>query len=301
MAAGLTRGALHATAAAAAFTLTGACIKQASLELPTAMVVFLRCAIGWLVLFPWVLRTGFGPALATRRLGAHLWRAGFGVAAMACFFHAIGHLPLAEAMLLTYSTPLWLPFLAWWGLGERPSWVIFPAVLLGFVGVGLIVKPGEAPLPALPALIGAASGAFAAAAMVGIRRMSDTEPAPRIVFYFGLLSTTLSAPALLWHWQMPSVQGWALMLSAGTLATVGQLSLTRAYAAAPAALIGPFVYLSVLFSALLAWVLWEEQLDAASAVGIALVVLTCVWVGWLGRRTPTVRSTAKNGSPRDIL
>lgn len=283
----LRRGARYALYAAGAFALTGVCVKAASATLPNEVVVFVRCAVALVALLPWILHTGLRKAVATRRWGGHVIRAGFGVCAMYCFFYAIAHLHLAEAMLLTYSTPLWIPFIAWAWIGERPPWLVFPAIAIGLLGIGFIVQPGTAPVAPLASLVGIASGLFAACAMVGIRRISDTEPAPRIVFYFALLSTAITAIPLAWSWVTPDLRGWGLLVAAGLLATVGQLNLTRAYGCAPAALIGPFTYLSVVFSAALAWLIWDEALNRWSFVGIALVVLTCVLVGFAGR-TPRV-------------
>lgn len=275
----LRRGASCAVLAAAAFALTGACIKAASAQAPNEVVVFARCAVSLIVLLPWAFKNG-ARALATHRPGGHLWRSAFGVCAMYTFFFAIGRLPLAEAMLLTYSTPLWVPFIAWAWIGERPPWIVFPAALVGLLGIGFIVKPGGAPVDPLASLVGVASGVLAGCAMVSIRRISDTEPPQRIVFYFALLATLISAVPLAWAWRTPDPFTLALLVGAGVTATVGQLYLTKAYAYAPAARVGPFTYFAVLFSALLAWVIWDEALDGWSVLGSLLVIATCVMVAW---------------------
>ncbi|WP_028079431.1 DMT family transporter [Solimonas soli] len=275
----LRRGALHALYAAAAFSATGVCIKAAAATTANEMVVFIRCAVSLLAFAPWLLRHG-SQGLRTRRLGGHLWRSVFGVAAMYCFFYAIAQLPLASAMLLTYSTPLWLPFIAWWWLGERPTAMAFPAALIGLAGVALIVHPRGNDFGALglAGIVGAGSGLLAACAMVSVRRISDSEPAERIVFYFALLATLVSALPLPWRWQTPEPRALLLLIAAGIAATVGQLHLTRAYSWAPAAQVGPFTYASVLFSAALAWLLWGERLDRWAGLGVALVIATCVLI-----------------------
>lgn len=275
----LRRGALHAVYAAGAFALTGACIKAAAVNTSNEVVVFLRCAISLATLLPWALRGG-AQGLRTRRLGGHLWRAGFGVCAMYAFFYAIARMPLAEAMLLTYSTPLWVPFIAWLWIRERPPLIVFPAAALGMAGIALIVKPGTLAIPLVAGLIGVASGMFAACAMVSIRRISDTEPPARIVFYFAALATAISAVPMLWAWRMPAPADFLLLVGAGVTATVGQLNLTKAYSFAPAARVGPFTYFAVVFSAILGWVIWDERLDRWSILGSLLVVATCVLVSW---------------------
>jgi drug/metabolite transporter (DMT)-like permease len=277
----LRRGALFAVLAAAAFALMSACIKAASASVGTPVIVFFRSAVGMLVLLPWLLRHGAG-VLRTQRPGGHLWRSAFGVCAMYCFFYAIAHLHLAEAILLTYSTPLFIPFIAWLWIREPPAPVILPAVTLGLVGIGLIVKPAE--LLASPAsLVGVLSGLCAAAAMVSIRRIADTEPAARIVFYFSALSTAVAAVPLLWAWRTPAADELALLVGVGVLATTGQLCLTRAYSLAPAARIGAFTYSAVVFGGLIGWAWWGEAPDAASLAGITLVIACCLLAGWRPR------------------
>lgn len=275
----LRRGALFALFAAAAFSMTGVCVKAASGHAPNEVIVFIRSAISLLTLLPWVLHQGVS-ILHTRRLGGHLWRAGFGVCAMYAFFYGIGHLHLAAAMLLTYSTPLFVPFIAWFWIKEKPPLIVFPAALVGLVGIGFIVKPGAEGLNLFASLIGISSGIFAACAMVSIRRISDTEPTPRIVFYFAALATMISAVPLLWAWQTPSAETFAILVGAGISATIGQLCLTQAYVCAPAARVGPFTYMAVIFSALLAWLIWDESLDRWFAIGSILVIATCIMVGW---------------------
>ena len=279
----LAKGALFAVVAAVGFSLTGVCIKAASAGVSNEVIVFARSFVSFLVLAPWMLRNG-AAGVRTKRLGGHLWRASFGVCAMYCFFYAIARLPLAAAMLLTYSTPLYVPFIAWVWIKERPPWIVFPAALVGLVGIGFIVQPSASFDPTV-GIVGALAGVFAACAMVSIRRISNTEPASRIVFYFAALSTAIAAIPMLWAWKTPNLREAALLVATGLFATWGQLCLTRAYALAPAARVGPFTYTAVVFSALLAWALWGESLDRWSALGIALVVATCVMVGWT-RREP---------------
>lgn len=280
------RGAAFAVLAAASFALMAACVKGASAVVRSEMIVFFRSAVGLLVLMPWLLRQG-REGIRTQRLGGHLWRAAFGVCAMYAFFYALGHLHLAEAILLTYSTPLFIPFIAWAWIHEPPPPVIFPAIVLGLVGIVLIARP-QAGLGVSPAsAAGVLSGLCAAAAMVSIRRIADTEPAPRVVFYFSALSTLISAVPLAWSWSTVSGQALGLLIAIGVLATLGQLCLTRAYALAPAARIGAFTYVAVVFGGLIGWALWGERPDAASGAGMALVVACCLLAGWRGPRART--------------
>lgn len=265
-----TRGALYILAAAAAFSAMGALVKSAAATLPNEMLVFLRNAFSLLFMLPWLLRLRPG-GLKTRAYGLHLLRTATGLGAMYLLFYAIANIPLAEAMLLNHTAALFVPFIAWLWLGETFGPRIFLALLIGFAGIGFILKPGPG-LVSPAALAGLASGLLAAVSMVTIRRNARTEPPARIVFYFCVFGTLGAAIPLLWAWRTPTLTEWLVMLAAGGLATAGQLLVTRGYAAARAAQVGPFTYGSVLFGALYGWLFWGEMPDAWSAVGALLVI-----------------------------
>lgn len=190
----LPRGAVLMLAACLAFAAAGALVKQVSSTLPNEMVVFFRSLSGLLVLAPWFISQG-PRYFATRHLGSHFLRAFTGLIAMYCYFYAIAHMPLAEAVLLNYTAPLFIPLIALFWLAEVFNPRLWWPILIGFAGIGLILKPGSSLLEPL-AVIGLAAGVFSALSMVGIRRLTTTEPATRVVFYFGLFTTLASAVPL---------------------------------------------------------------------------------------------------------
>lgn len=266
------RAAAYALLASLLFAVMGVAVRFASTELPTEMVVFLRNLTGLIALLPWLIRERGWQALGTRRLPSHLLRAVSGLTAMYCFFYALAHLHLAEAVILNYSSPLFIAVFALLLLGERTNGRLAVAILIGFTGVGLIVKPGEG-IWSPAAIVGLAAGVFAALAMVGIRRLSATEPTRRIVFYFGLFGTLFSGLPLFWSWQKPSAVVLVAMTLAGCAATLAQLLLTKSYSLVPAAQVGPYTYASVIFAATLGWLLWDETPDAPSFLGATLIAV----------------------------
>jgi drug/metabolite transporter (DMT)-like permease len=253
------------------FASAGAAVKLASAQATYEMVVFFRSFFGLVALTPWLVRGGLA-ALRTPHPHRQVTRALAGLAAMYCFFYAIAHLPLGEAMVLNYSSPLFIPFIAWLWIGEPIPARIGWAICSGFAGITLILKPGLGFLSAA-SIVGLASGVLTATAMVAIRGLAREEPATRIVFYFGAVCSLASAPALLWGWRSPSLPTLALLMLVGVLATSGQFLLTRAYALAPAAHIGPVTYSSIVFAALFGWLFWGEVPDAFSLAGALLVGL----------------------------
>lgn len=253
---------------------SGMVIKQLSGELPTEMVVFARNLFGLMLLLPWVLRKGIG-AIRTTRIHLHLLRATVGVSAMGCLFYSWGHLPLAQAALLKQTSPFFMPLIALWWLGERISWLVKASIVVGFIGVVLILNPadGALNLAVLIALCGAMLSAFA---KIIIRRMSATEPARRIVFYFALFASLLSAIPALLNWVQPSAVQMAWLLLMAATSTLAQLLLSKAYGLAPAGQLGPFTYSSVAIAALCGWWLWDEALALNSWLGVLVVTLAGV-------------------------
>ena len=251
------------------FASMGALIKLVAPDLGNVMVVFFRNAFGLVALLPWIWRAR-GRGLRSRHLHLHLIRDGTGFAAMVCFFYAIPRLDLASAMLLNYSAPLFIPFIARIWLKEPLMPQVLGAVLVGFAGLLMILKPHLG--MTLPALLGLLSGVLAAVAMVGIRRMAGVEPAFRTVFYFSLFSTLASVLALPWGWRTPSAPEWLALLGIGTLAAAAQMLLTMAYHRAPAAQTGLYTYLAVLFAGIFGWLFWHETPDGLALAGMALVI-----------------------------
>ena len=263
------QGAALLALSALLFSLMGVGIREVSLSVNNESVVFFRNLVGVVFFLPLILLRGFAP-LRTQRLPAHLWRTGYGLAAMYCFFYAIAHLPLADAMLFTYSAPVFTPLIARWLLKEPLTKRMLAATAIGLVGVLLVAKPSSALLGS-QALIGIAASLLAAFAFVSIRQMSDTEPAFRIVFYFSLFSALISVIPLSWSWQPLSSHDLWLLLIVGLLATTSQIVMSKAYSLAPPGQIGPVAYLAIVFAGAIAWLRWGETPDLGSLIGAALI------------------------------
>jgi len=270
--ASLVSGALLIITSELAFATMGAAVKAVSAELPIGMIVFFRSLVGLVVLLPLLVRAGgAGGILPPAGLrGLYLLRAAIGLAAMYCFFHALAHLPLADGMLLKLTAPLFMPVIALLWLGERASRTALIAVPIGLAGVVLVLEPSGS--FELAALVGLAGGALAGWAKVSVRRLTRSEPAIRVVFWFAVLATLCSAPLALYQWQAPSATGWSLLLAIGALATAGQWLLTRGYGAASPAQIGPFTYTSVIFAGLYGFAIWGDTPSAGFIAGTVLVV-----------------------------
>jgi drug/metabolite transporter (DMT)-like permease len=290
----LLSGALLIVSAELMFAFMGASIRQVSFELNNGVIVFGRNLIGLGLVLAITARYGVS-SLHTTVPHLHLLRGAAGVGAMYCFFFAIAHMALAEAMLLKLTAPLFMPLVALFWLDERFTWHVVAALAIGFTGVTTIILPdfGDMAPVASIALLG---GALAAVAKVTVRRLSATEPASRIVFYFAAIGTLVSVVPLLWLWQTPTTQQWLWLLVIGLFATGGQFLLTRGMASAPAARLGPFTFFSVVFGAVIGWWLWEEVLQWTTVAGSLLIMASALLVGRGLRPPPRTEAAPQHGA-----
>jgi hypothetical protein len=180
----------------------GLAVKLASRSLSNSAVVFFRNAVGLVTLLPWLGRLGMR-GLATRDVRGHLIRSLAGSLPCTASSMRSRILRLADAVLLNYSLPLFMPFIARLWLREPIPSRLWRSLGLGFAGIALILKPGMELFNPI-ALVALAAALLAALAQVGVRSLTVTEPATRIVFYFSVISTAVSTLPLLGSWRPPS-------------------------------------------------------------------------------------------------
>ena len=267
--------------------LSGAIIKQFNGDVSTEQIVFFRNVFGLLLLLPWLARNGV-TVLRTQCLSLHFTRALIGVVAMLCFFYSWAHLPLAQAALLKQTSPFFIPIVAFFWVKEDVSWHTGAAIALGFIGVMLVLNPWQGDFFNWGVVAGLCGALLAGSSKTSIRKMRATEPAQRIVFYFAAFATLLSIVPALLHW-LPLTWtqiAWLALLS--ILATVAQLLLTMAYGYAPAGQLGAFTYSSVIFAALLGWLVWQEAIHTMTVMGMSIIMSAGLLIMW-GANAPVPR------------
>jgi len=254
------------------FAIMGVLVRKASATLSNEMVVFMRNLMALVFVMPiFIVRNGMS-GMKTDKPLFHILRGVAGLSAMYCYFYSLAHMKLAEAVLLSYTSPLFIPIIALIWLKEPVSRTIRSAVFIGFMGVIFILKPGFGIFQPV-ALIALIAAMFASLAMVTIRRMSDSEPPGRIVLIYSLLTTLISSIPLVWAWETPQKSTLIILVLLGIVAMTGQFLLTKGYSLAPAAQVGPFIYSTVVFAAIFGWFFWDEALDLYTLLGAMLVCI----------------------------
>lgn len=271
------RGAILLVTGELLLALMATMIKHlADQGLSSESLVFFRNLLGLLILLPLLISRGGLGQLKTERIGLHLLRAITGVGAMFLFFYAITHATLAEAVLVKMTAPFFLPLIGLIWLGDKVRAQTWWAIFLGFLGVVVILRPGFGDFnPVL--LVALASAALMGVAKVSIRRMADSEPPRRIVFWFAMFSSLISAVPMFWQKVWPDQTQFAWLLAIGLVATVAQFCMTHAYQLASPGRIGVYNYSSVIWAVTLGWLFWGETLYLGFVIGTILIVGAGIW------------------------
>ena len=270
------KGALLLVLGEGLLAVMAAMIKHLADTLPVETIVFGRNLIGLAVLLPVLVASGGIRDLRTSHLRLHFIRGFTGVTAMFCFFFTIAHIPLAEAVLVKMTVPFFLPLVAWLWLNDRISGHTWAAIVLGFVGVGVILRADEGVVDPVM-LVALAGAAIMSVAKVSIRRMAASEPPHRVVFYFSLFATLLSALLLLRVQQMPTGTEMLWLLAIGSVAIAGQFAMTTAYQLARPGQVGVYNYSAVVWAAFLGWLFWGETLVLSTVLGTLLIIGAGIW------------------------
>lgn len=270
------RGVAFMLGSVLSFALMAVTIRLASEQLHAFQIAFFRNLFGLAFTLPLIWRAGVD-LLRTTRLRLYVLRCVVGLCAMLTGFWALIHLPLAQAVALSYTTPLFVTILAVFVLGEIVRARRWSAVAIGFIGVIVIVRPSTDGLQ-FAALVALASSALSASAAISIKFLSRTEPPDAIVIWMVLIMTPMSLFPALPVWQWPDPQIWALVIATGGLGTLGHMCLTRAYRLADVSALQPLNFLQLPIVAFLAWLLFAETIDAWTAVGAGIIFSSTIYI-----------------------
>lgn len=271
------------------FGLMAVAIRLASESLHTFQIAFFRNFFGLLAALPLLLRHG-PDLLRTTQLPRYVVRCAIGVVSMMCGFWAIGHLPLAQAVALSYSTPIFVTIAAVIFLHEQVRARRWAAVALGFVGVLIIVRPGTEGFSA-GTLVALAAAVLSGIVSIQIKQLSRTEPADRIVLFTTLLWVPMSLLPALAVWEWPRGIVWLWVIAAGVLGTGGHMLWTRALKLGDVSALTPISFMQLPVVALAGWLLFQERLDRWTVVGAAVIFTANVYIAHreaqLSRRAAT--------------
>ncbi len=270
-------GIAYVLAGVTAMTIMDSAAKWLGAGYPIVEIVFFR---NFFAVPPIVLLVWYGGGLAslrTRRLPGHALRAGFALGAMFCFFTGLRYLPLAEAISLAFAAPLFVTALSVPVLKEKVGARRWAAVIVGFLGVLIITRPGGSVLRVEALLILAAALSYACFLLV-TRRLVRSESTSATLFYSNTISLLVGALLLPFGWTTPVGPDLMIFVVMGLVGGCGSYFMVLAYRNAPVAVLAPFDYTTLILGTLLGWLIWRELPDATVFLGAAVVVASGLYI-----------------------
>ena len=274
--------------AAFMFACMGVLVKYGAVYFSSTELVFYRSLFG--VLMTYSIIRHYRLSVCTPHWRVHCWRGITGLISLLMFFYCLTQLPLATAISLNYTWPLFVALFSTFILKEHIHWPLIVAIVIGFVGVVLLLRPTIPDDQWFSSFLGMGSGFFAAIAYINVKQLGNLgESEWHVVFYFTLISTVLTGAWLLFTTFSPvNGSGLLLLLGTGLTATLAQLAMTRAYHQGTTLVVSSLGYSTVLFASLLGILFWNEILSPIAWVGMALIVLGGLLSGVLGFKIKTV-------------
>ncbi len=261
--------------AAAGFGTMIALIKLTGENLHVAQILLIRQLVMSLIVAPAIFR-GFPGTLKTNHLGLQLLRVVLALVAMGFGFTAVVHMPLADATAIGFAKSFFVTICAIFVLDEVIGVRRWSAVVIGFIGVMIVLRPGfdGFTIYGVYALIGAAG---AGAVMVVIRILTRTESPTTILTYQALgVGLAVAVPGI-WFWQWPSPFEWALLILMGLISYGAQMLNIIAYKHGEASVMASLDYVRLIYSVFFGWLLFETLPDVWTWLGAMVIIAASIY------------------------
>lgn len=266
------------------FALMNALARQAG-DLPVAQKCFFRNIVSIPLAALVLLKERPAAASTLTNMPGLLLRAVLGTIGMTANFYAVDHMLLADATILSRLSPFATLLLSWLFLSEKLSRLQAGSVAVAFLGALCIIRPGAAALTSGPAMIGLLGGIATGAAYTTVRWLTQKGVSPAtIVFAFSSISCLFMLPQMFLAYCPMSNQQLLYLLAAGTAATGAQFCLTSGYAKAPSREISAYEYTTVIFAAMLGYVMFGQIPDILSWLGYAIIIGVAVLMFFYNQR-----------------
>jgi drug/metabolite transporter (DMT)-like permease len=287
------------------FAVMSALVRFLGETYPVGQIVFFRSAFAILpvvIIFAW--RHELAAAVRTSRLLGHVGRGLISILGMFCNFSALARLPIVDATAISFASPLITVALAAIFLKERVRIYRWSAVIVGLMGILVMLAPYFD--PALHAgaaastvgLVFAISGAITSAGnVIQTRRLTQTETTSSIVLYFSLICALAGLVTWPFGWLMPTWLEFAALVIIGLCGGLAHLLLTESYRLAPASLLAPFDYTSMVWVFLLGYFFFNEVPSIYVLVGAAIIAVAGLFVIWRERQLGLQRVRAVEAPP----
>ncbi|MBX2832073.1 MAG: DMT family transporter [Rhodospirillales bacterium] len=251
-------------------------VRLATEHIDPLQAVFFRNFFGLILIAPLAFRSGLAP-LKTTRLPMFCLRAVLSMGAMSFWFSSLAYLPLAEATTLNFTVPLFGTILAAIFLGERVRQYRVAALLVGFCGVLIIIRPGAETMQ-MASLLPIGAAICMASAGLTIKSLARTEKPTTIILYMMALTTPMTLIPALFVWQTPSIDALLLMAAGAFMANITQICNTNAFRVYDYGFVIGFNYLRLPFVLIIALVMFGEVPEIWLLPGAGLIIGSALYI-----------------------
>ena len=259
------------------FSIADALAKWLGQTYEPVQIVFLRYVFGLIPVALLVWHGGGLGALRTRRPVMHGLRALVIFAALLMLFTGLRRLPLAEAISVAFTAPLFVTALSGPLLGEPVQARHWAAVLVGFLGALIVIQPGTGAFQVESLFVVVAALCFALSALI-TRRMSRTETNVALLAYTTIGAGLASLPIMPFVWRAPAQDDLWLFLAIGLIGSTAAYFVIQAYRNAPPAIVAPFDYMALIWAALFGWIVWQDRPEPPVWLGAAIIAASGLYI-----------------------
>lgn len=271
-----TRGVVWIAVGAVFFSLNDSVVKHIGTDIHPVEMAWFRYVIGLLLLSPIFIRLGWS-GLRTERLALHAGRAFVAGIGQAGVYYSVVHLMLADATALSFTRPLFMTILAVFVLGEVVGWRRWAATGVGFVGVLIMIRPGQGTVESA-AIVAIVAAFLFSIGLIIVRRLARTDSPTQILFYYHAFGALLFTLPAIWMWETPAGSEWLLLAMVGVLTCTAMVCFIRGFAIGEASILGPMEYIRLVYAAALGFLLFAEVPDYWTWIGAAIIMASTLYI-----------------------
>jgi len=289
---GNVRGTIFGLGAAAMFTIATALVKFAAQDYHIAEILLFRQAVMLIVVMP-VLVKGFPHSLKTTRPGLHLLRLSGAFAALTLSFTAVAHLPLATAISFSFSKTLFVTIFAAFLLREVVGWRRVLAVVVGFAGMLIMLRPEPGSAISLYAIFAVAAAMGAAIAVTCVRALTKTENNATLLSYQAIFVGVLVIIPSIFVWKTPDITGLVVLISIGLVSIFAQWLGVQSYRAGEISVVTGMEYTKLIYAGLIGIFIFSEWPDKNTLIGAVIIISASAFTIWRETKLAQIKKAAQ--------
>lgn len=246
-------------------------------------MLFFRNVFGFCAVLPWIFKQ-YPKSIEVKNVKIVVLRSLMGLLNLFFIFLAVDRISLVNTTLLNNSAPFFVPFIVWFWLKKDINSKIWPAIVVGFIGIALILQPNRR-IFNLGAVYALLSGVCLAITIITMRLTTKKEKLLTFLFYFFTIGVVVTLPFAIAYWKVENMGTLIGLLSIGLLSATGQVFLFHGLKFAKAHVLAPFAYSTVIFSGIYEWLIWGNTPTPIAYIGTILIIAAGGWIAWIGRVT----------------